>query len=209
MACNNPAGNPKIFRDSTKTSKEELKPSDTLDDLFCINDAEQLKRIYGNKNVRTTRIVSMEDEYYLGTILYENTPDEVIIQWKDTTNLSKVSSVRLACMYDQKSEKYIVDSKWFTRCGIVLGMPLTSVVELNGVDFMFYGLGWDYGGGISDWKGGNLANKNIYVTLGVDDMTPEQEKQYLKILGDKEYSSANTAARNLDPMVFEIILSGK
>ena len=51
-----------------------------------------------------------------------------------------------------------VDGPWHTVTGIRLGMPLADLVALNGAPVSFYGLSWDYGGGVADWHGGRLAN---------------------------------------------------
>jgi hypothetical protein len=109
--------------------------------------------------------------------------------------------------YDVYSEKLVVKSRWYTNAGVRLGSSLSDLITLNGKDFTFLGLGWDYGGGISNWKGGKLENKKIFVRLGIDEMTPEQEKYYPKIVGDSEFSSENPAARKVNPLVFEVILS--
>lgn len=49
-------------------------------------------------------------------------------------------------------------SLWHAASGLRPGMRLAELVELNGAPVSFYGLGWDYGGGVQDWHGGRLAN---------------------------------------------------
>ena len=50
------------------------------------------------------------------------------------------------------------DSLWHAASGLRTGMTLAELVALNGAPVSFYGLGWDYGGTVQDWHGGNLAN---------------------------------------------------
>lgn len=50
------------------------------------------------------------------------------------------------------------DSLWHHASGLRPGMTLAQLVALNGAPVSFYGLGWDYGGGVQDWHGGTLAN---------------------------------------------------
>lgn len=50
------------------------------------------------------------------------------------------------------------DSLWHDASGLRPGMSLAELVVLNGAPVSFYGLGWDYGGTVSDWHGGRLAN---------------------------------------------------
>jgi hypothetical protein len=195
--------------DSANIALKKLFPSDTLEALFLVNDERQLKEFFGKKNVTTDTVWGAEGGYYLGTKLYFNTPDEVIINWKDTAKHAGVASVMQSCTYDENTEHYNLKTRWHTRLGVHLGTSLTELVDLNGNDFIFYGMGWDYGGDITDWQSGNFSNKKIFVKLGIDELTEDMEKQYLKVMGDKEYSSRNPAAIKLDPMVVEIVLSGK
>lgn len=50
------------------------------------------------------------------------------------------------------------DSLWHDASGLRPGISLARLVALNGAPVSFYGLGWDYGGTVSDWHGGSLAN---------------------------------------------------
>jgi hypothetical protein len=209
VSCNHQQSVPLSPEDSAYMALKRDFPNDTLETLFLIRDEAQLKDFYGKKNVVTGAIKGADDNFYIGTRLFYNTPDEVIISWSDTAKHAKVATVVQSCNYDENSESYMLDTRWRTRSGVHIGTSLNELVTLNGNDFMFYGLGWDFGGDITDWRSGNLANKKLYVKLGVDQMTDDQGKQYLKILGDKEYSSENPAAIKLDPFVVEIILSGK
>lgn len=49
-------------------------------------------------------------------------------------------------------------SRWHDASGLHPGMSLAQLVQINGAPISFYGLGWDYGGGVQDWHGGRLAN---------------------------------------------------
>jgi hypothetical protein len=209
ISCNHEKKNQVNPVDSADIALRKMFPNDTIETIFIIKDEAQLKDLYGKKNVTTDTVWSIDGSYYLGTKLYSNTPDELIINWTDTARHAKVASIVQSCSYDNSSERYLTDTRWHTRTGVHIGTSLKELVDLNGNDFMFYGLGWDYGGDITDWKSGNLDNMHLFIKLGVDQMTDEQGKQYLKILGYKEYSSENPAAVKLDPFVVEIVLSRK
>lgn len=47
---------------------------------------------------------------------------------------------------------------WRDANGLHPGMTLAELIALNGAPVSFYGLGWDYGGVVQDWRGGKLAN---------------------------------------------------
>ncbi|OAV44811.1 hypothetical protein A3850_010060 [Lewinella sp. 4G2] len=45
----------------------------------------------------------------------------------------------------------------FAGTNVGVGTPLDALIEANGDHFEFSGWGWDYGGAITNWKGGNLT----------------------------------------------------
>jgi hypothetical protein len=45
---------------------------------------------------------------------------------------------------------------WKTAEGITIGTPMATIEQMNGKPFSFSGFGWDYGGFVSDWKGGKF-----------------------------------------------------
>ena len=49
-------------------------------------------------------------------------------------------------------------TQWRDANGLHPGMSLAELIALNGAPVSFYGLGWDYGGVVQDWRGGKLAN---------------------------------------------------
>jgi len=49
------------------------------------------------------------------------------------------------------------DSAWSGPHGLSVGMPIASVQQLNGRVFDIRGLGWDFGGDVANWRGGELA----------------------------------------------------
>ena len=49
-------------------------------------------------------------------------------------------------------------TQWRDANGLHPGMTLAELVALNGAPISFYGIGWDYGGVVQDWRGGKLAN---------------------------------------------------
>lgn len=188
-------------------SSLQVAPNDTLDALLAINDEKQLKDIYGAKNVSWDTIYGVEGDFSMATVLYSGTPDNVVIEWRYPKTRTEVISVTHDCQYNTKTEKFDLDTRWLTRSGVRLGTPLTELVKMNGKDFVFLGFGWDYGGGVMDWKGGNFDKKNMFVNLGLEDVTPSMEKDYEQLMGDGEFLSSLPVAKKLNPRVFEIVLS--
>jgi len=140
------------------------------------------------------------------TKLFRNSLDEVIITWEDTINRSHLISVGIRCFYDSISSKTIFKNNWKSKTGISLGTNLSELVSLNGKDFSFFGLGWDYSGEITSWDGGKLENQGIGITLGTKTYD-YQSKEYKNILGNSELSSSNPNAKKVNPIVVELYIS--
>ncbi|WP_417884781.1 hypothetical protein [Zunongwangia sp.] len=98
-----------------------------------------------------------EDRQY--TILYPDTPDEILISWKDDAKTS---------IYDIYYNK---DGKWQSEKGIQVGTSYDQLVKLNEKPIQFYGFGWDYSGAV-DWNGGKLEDSNIRVFLAPEGDIP-------------------------------------
>jgi hypothetical protein len=52
-------------------------------------------------------------------------------------------------------------SIWARADGVRLGLTSTELQAKNGRPFKFLGFEWDYGGAISDWRGGTLAPDGV------------------------------------------------
>lgn len=52
-------------------------------------------------------------------------------------------------------------SAWGRRDGVRIGLDTRELDTLNGRPFEFLGFDWDYGGTVSDWKGGRLGGPDM------------------------------------------------
>jgi len=101
-------------------------------------------------------------------------------------------------------------STWTTQTGIRLNMDVAAVERLNGKPFRLFGFDWDYGGSVSNWRGGALGKPQpggcmLRLAFGIADDAPGALVD--NVLGDTEYSSNNPDMRAIAPVVFEITLS--
>ncbi len=171
-----------------------------LEDMFKFKNENELAQKFGKENITTDTIWGAEGMFYMGTKLFAKTPKEVIISWNDTLTHSKIVSLTVNCGYDNETGKYMLHKFWKSKTGISLGTSLKELVELNGKDFTFYGLGWDYGGEIISWNKGKLEKAGLAITLGTVGFD-NQPDAYTKIVGDQEFSSSNPNAVKLNPVV--------
>ena len=160
------------------------------------SDEAELRRIFGDANVKQERIQIGEGETLPGTVLFPaDSTRQLMILWSDTVG-RRVPS-RLILRGDS--------SRWSLKPGITLGTTLERLEQLNGRPFTLAGFGWDYSGVVLDWRGGDLAtsvrNAKVY-------LSPPPSKYstpaYSRVLGDKDYASDLPALRELRPAVYQI-----
>lgn len=162
-----------------------------------------LRKIYGRRNVRSTRVSIGEGEYEPGTAIYPNDPRRAIeIVWKDAR--ARRFPKRIQLTGDR--------SVWRTRDGISLGTRLKVLEQINGRPFVLTGFGWDYAGTVVSWEGGKLArdfekdgrvvllrlsDQTDYEALGADDGS---------VSGDRDFPSSNPVMQKINPKVYQIIV---
>jgi hypothetical protein len=95
-------------------------------------------------------------------------------------------------------------SEWKTAQGVTLGTTLQELEKINGKPFDIMGLGWDFGGTVSDWKGGALQG----MTLRCDEPTGQiSEEESASISGDQVVQSNLPAMQKANPRVTKIVVS--
>lgn len=175
-------------------------PGKSVGAISAYTSEEDLIRIYGKKNVSRSKIYMGEGNFETGTLLYANSKNELQITWKDTLGFKNPDNI------------YIIkpNTSWKTNSNISIGTSLKELEKINGKAFTMLGFGWDYGGTVVDWKGGNL---DLYHTNSASEEGfmvrldgRQANTEYRKIIGDKEFSSSNNVLQKLNPKVYELIL---
>jgi hypothetical protein len=162
-----------------------------------ISEADLRKR-YGEAVLESTRIQIGEGETMAGAVLFGgDSLRRAEIIWGDTLNRRRPSRLILRGSRSQ----------WRTDEGISLGTTLHELERLNGRPFTLAGFGWDYGGVITDWAGGNLGRVLTGTLLYLDPGPGAYESaEYSQVLGDRDYSSASAPMQRLDPKVVQIFM---
>lgn len=143
-----------------------LRPDDTL--------ARVQARI-GAAQVVAEELVGAEGETSPGWRLYPDDPERSVEVWLNESGQPQALFVR--------GPKSI----WVRADGVRLGMTSVDLQAKNGRPFKFLGFEWDYGGAISDWRGGALAvggNTHGPVVLCPPDPHPMDYP-----VGDSEFAS--------------------
>ncbi len=157
-----------------------IEPGVRLGPITASTTEEELAKLFGAKNVRRDTIWFAEGHSESGTVVFPGTPNEIEIIW---TEEGAPSLIRLRHK----------EADWTAASGLKVGSSLEDVEKLNMRPFQFYGFGWDFGGAITDWKGGRMTPA-LMVTLMPSDMDVLDERFWGEVVlssDDPELKSAN------------------
>ena len=143
------------------------------------------------KNVLTTEIGLGEGETKRGLLVFPKTKNEIQVLFQGKVEMAKLESIRIKG----------IGSKWKTDSGIKVGTTIEELVAINGKDFKFYGLEWDYSGRLVSWNGGKL-DKKVSIFLEATNVEPV----FPDLIGDKEFWSSNPKAIEAGLFVNSILI---
>jgi hypothetical protein len=153
-----------------------------------------LMKAFGNNNVVYREIEGVQDKKTKASILYPADPKARLeFIWQDVRARRRPALIRAK---DQ--------SAWAAANGIRIGTALADVEKMNGKPFKLSGFDWDYGGRVTDWRGGALAKPQPGgCTLGIEFVHPEDapEESLTKVSGDREILSDHADMRAVEPYV--------
>ncbi|MFZ2030395.1 MAG: hypothetical protein WAU68_08825 [Vitreimonas sp.] len=180
---------------TTATSQATTTATPAAFELSCAAFANatgaSLEQRYGATNVAQQNIPGAEGEEAPGTVLFPNDPARrVEIFWNDTRGRTSPSSITISGTEGQRSH-------WTGPHNLTLGESMTDVEHANGGAFTLYGFEWDYGGTVTDWRGGTLApDDNCHVHVGFQ---PTGDAG--RAAGDTAFRSDSAEMRAVHPYV--------
>jgi hypothetical protein len=118
------------------TIESLLRPDDTL--------ASAQARL-GAGNVVVRELAGAEGATFPGWVLYPDDPERMAEAFLDEAN-AHPTMLRIGSP----------ESVWQRADGIRIGLDTKALEALNGGPFTFSGFDWDYGGTVTDWRGGKL-----------------------------------------------------
>lgn len=176
----------------------------TCSGTWSANTTEQaLIAAYGRKNIERGSVYVAEGNEEPGSILFPNDEKRrVEIVWKDKKQRRRPEWIRIP-----------MGSRWTTFAGIRNRMSLAEIEKVNGRAFTLYGFDWDYGGNVTDWRGGKIAKLGAPCRLQIrfdrtipETMTPAQQKAADATAGETELASSSTDLRRFPTYVNEIVI---
>jgi hypothetical protein len=160
---------------------------------------QDLRQIYGQENIKVTKIEVGEGFEKPGVIVFPNSSEK-----------------RLEIIWDKRQKPEVVvlrgeKSMWHTEEGITLGTSLKELEKLNRGKFTLMGFGWDYGGAVVSWNKGAIEkkyNKYPHFLLGMS-LAPSTTNYDSCVDGDREFSSQHPGMQKINPQIYEISVSFK
>lgn len=153
-----------------------------------------LAEIVGKDSIVFQKVDGAEGEKIGATVLFPKNPQRRIeLIWADDKKRRGLANLRL-------SEK----SVWIAPNGLKIGMSLAEVEKANGRPFVLSGFDWDYGGYVTDWKGGALdapikGGCKVQVRFTVPEDAPEAAAS--AVSGDREIPSNDKNMRAVKPVI--------
>ena len=153
---------------------------------------------FGAANVVEDSVQNADAPAVPGTVLFpKDSTRRLEIIWADPKTRTRPERV------DLRGES----GRWAVDPGIRLGMRLTDLERINGGPFTVTGFDWDYGGTITNWRGGKLARPasetpRIFIQLSPAETDTGAARN--AVAGDREFSSKNPAMQEINPHVASI-----
>lgn len=169
-----------------------ITPGKSIGEIGRDSTYESLVKTYGEGNVLKTKLYVGEGMEKEGvTVFPDDKTTMVEILWWDE-DPAVVQMIRI------QGE----NSKWHTPQGVTLGTTVKELEKLNEKPFKLLGLGWDYGGSVTNWEGGALEGLHARVQAGAESGVGEDA--FAEVMGDKEIESSNSVLQQINPTVWEI-----
>ncbi|GAA4333313.1 hypothetical protein [Flaviaesturariibacter amylovorans] len=196
----------------------KLKDIEFAEDLLPFASHEYLVSTFGPGNVSKDVFHYTEDETNKCSVIFPNTPREVIFIWDDETNYRNVSFLIIGGhVLTHGTAGYnnqITENVWRSKQGVFAGMKLQELQELNGGQLSFYGWNSERAGMLAENNRGkidfnrlgmvlsclNCVNNPAYETNTVnsDKAVADDRKIYVSsliVIPDKPKEKSATAAR--------------
>ena len=185
----------------SKSSEKQVEtlpqaPNQVLDDVLALQNVQGIVQKFGKENVIQDTSIVMSDDTLRGSILFPNSDQTVFIFY----HKGQISDLSIQGN----------SSKWITKSGLYLGLPLKEVEKLNGKNFTISGFNWLHGGTVVSWEGGNLNTPQLSHIVQFSNAANKHEgvseEDYLKISGEAEFDVRHPAIQSLNPILDHLSL---
>ncbi|GAB4092240.1 hypothetical protein [Flaviaesturariibacter terrae] len=166
---------------SVKVEKEMLpKMRDIVyaEDLLPLKSHEFLVSVFGASNVTRDVFHYATNDSNFCSVLFANTPREVIFIWDDEENFRDVSFLliggNMLTNGTARNSNMVSSNEWRSKQGVYAGMKLEDLQELNGGSLRFHGFSTEQPGMLMKTGTGKLDFNHIGVVLSCLNCTNNQ-----------------------------------
>lgn len=149
---------------------------------------------FGAANVKVEKIDGAEGEQIAATVIFPSDPARRLeLTWWDDKTKRGLAAVGLP-----------IGSSWIAPNGLALGASLAEAEKANGRPFVLSGFEWDYGGTVTDWKGGALAGPfpgGCVVSVTFLPSPSASDAARAAVAGDKNFPSNDRRMKAVSPIV--------
>ena len=172
--------------DATPTTDRLFVPGERVGAIRPGMSANQIRDVYGPKQFVAATLYGPEGITFPGYRLFPGTDDELSVMVEDSMFTAYTSDV---------------GGRWAVAgTGVRVGTSLGQLNRLNGGPFEFSGFGWDYGGNVTDWRGGALAGYAL--SLDYDYNLIDSDHPFMRYaVGDTTVESADERLTDADVRV--------
>ncbi len=172
----------------------------TVEDYTRITGKEQLISAFGEEN-----LVDGESWYAEGTVRFDNTvltnPENgQVIKYLWEEDGSTLNFLEVNYYLFDEDYSILGTQAVFSECGVSTGMSLQELREWNGVDFSFFGFGWDYEGGILEEEGTRIADCPVQIKLSFD-LEIEVPEEYRRMYSDQVFTTEDDIAQGAPVLI--------
>ena len=156
-------------------------PGKKVGPITPLTTEKDLVTLFGATNVKREQLSLDEGIIVEGTIVFPESPNQLIIEWMPGQLYQKPAMVRI------EGEK----SQWITDQGIHIGSTMDELLQKNGEAIQFMGFEWDYSGLIESWGDNGKVNHDLIVFFAPGN----PEVIHPELLGDESFSSEHPKAK--------------
>ncbi|RYY88403.1 MAG: hypothetical protein EOO15_09180 [Chitinophagaceae bacterium] len=139
------------------------------EDLLPLKSHEYLCTVFGAGNVSKDIFRYSEADSNICSVLFPNTPREVIFIWEDETNFRDPSFLiiggNMLTNGTARNSSMVSSNEWQSKQGVYAGMKLEELQELNQSKVSFHGFSTEKPGMLMKASGGKLDFNHLGVVL--------------------------------------------
>ena len=166
-----------------ETNAFEIVPGQRVGLVTALSTEYTLREAYGSDNVSMRSVSMGEGVQEEGVVIFPGTNDEVEIVWDIEAAGGHPAFVRITKE----------NTRWRTKGGVTIGMPIWKLEELNGGPFALNGFEWDFAGLVTDWNRGKFNEHLIVVLIPTNFEALDEE-----LMGDIKIFSNDLRLRPLE-----------